>query len=151
MILHSVLLSASSDAAKRRRPLWPFYCFLLFGIVFYAHRALVENTSASRQETSFATIAQCEVRGRGNTNYCHYTFSVGDGQYTGVSEAESDAAFGQIVVVYYDTQDPNTSALRDFSDRSREDKHFVYIFLLVLVATLAFVVWDRSPTKETTE
>ena len=103
--------------------------------------------SASRQQTSFGTIVQCEQRGRGHENYCHYTFPVGDEQYTGVSKAGQGAKFGQTAIVYYDSQDPEVSALEDFSKQSRESMRFVYVLLLTLAATVAFILWDRAPHR----
>jgi hypothetical protein len=120
---------------------------LLFCIVLFGYRAVVENDSASRQQTSFGTIVQCEQRGRGNENYCHYTFPVGDEQYAGVSKAEQGAGFGQAAMVYYDSQDPRVSALEDFSEQSRKNMRFVYFLLLTLVATVAFILWDGAPHR----
>lgn len=132
---------------KSGRPLWPLVSFLLFCIVFFGYRAAVEKDSASRQQTSFGTILQCENRGRGNENYCHYTFPVGDEQYAGVSEAGQGAGFGQTATVYYDSQDPRVSALEDFSEQSRKSMRFVYFLLLTLAATVAFILWDRAPYR----
>jgi hypothetical protein len=120
---------------------------LLFGIIFFGYRAAVENDSASRQQTSFGTIAQCEERGRGHENYCHYTFPVGDEYYAGVSEAERGLRFGQVVMVYYDSQNVRVSSLESFSERRRESMHFVYFFLLTLAATVAFILWNRAPHR----
>jgi hypothetical protein len=134
----------SGNDGKSRHPVWPLISFLLFCIVFFGYRAAVENDSASRQQTGFGTIAQCEQRGRGNENYCHYTFPVGDEQYAGVSKAEQGVGFGQTAMVYYDSQDPRVSALEDFSAQSRESMRFVYFLLLTLAATVAFILWDRA-------
>lgn len=74
---------------------------LLFAAFFLAFRAAGEKDTASRQQTSFGIIAQCERRGRGGVdNYCHYTFPVGDEEYIGVNQAASGLEFGQTVVVY---------------------------------------------------
>ena len=137
----------SRNDGKSRRPLWPLVSFLLFCIVFFGYRAAVENDSASRQQTSFGTIIQCEQRGRGHDNYCHYTFPVGDEQYAGVSKAEQGAGFGQTAMVYYDSQDPRVSALEDFSEQSRKSMRFVFFLVLTLVATVAFILWDRAPHR----
>jgi hypothetical protein len=142
-----VFRSLSRDDDKSRRSLWPFVSFLLFCSIFFGYRAAVENDSAHRQQTSFGTVIQCEQRGRGNENYCHYTFPVGDEQYAGVSKAEQGLAFGQTAMVYYDSQDPRVSALEDFSEQSRSNTRFVYLFLLALAATVAFTVWDRAPER----
>jgi hypothetical protein len=120
---------------------------LLFCIALFGYRAAVENDSANRQQTSFGTIVQCERRGRGNENYCHYTFPVGDEQYAGVSKAEQGAGFGQTAIVYYDSQDPRVSALEDFSEQTRKNMRFVYFLLLTLAATVAFILWDREPHR----
>lgn len=125
--------------------------FVLFVIVFFAYSAAVHHNSATVQQTSLGTIAQCEIRGRGHEKYCHYTFPVGDQQYMGVNRAEADAGFGQTVTVYYDGRDPSVSALEDFSEQSRKDLRFVYILLVVLVVTVAFVLWDRAPDRKTSD
>jgi Protein of unknown function (DUF3592) len=127
-----------------RRPLWPLVSFLLFCTIFFGYRAAVENDSARRQQTSFGTIVQCQQRGRGNENYCHYTFPVGDEKYEGVSKAEQGLEFGQTAMVYYDGQDPQVSALEDFSEQRRKSMRFVYFFLLTLAATVTFILWDRA-------
>ena len=132
---------------RSRRPLWPLLFLLPFCIILFGYRAAVENDSASRQQTSFGTIAQCEQRGRGHENYCHYTFPVGDEYYEGVSEAEQGLRFGQVVLVYYDTQAPRVSSLENFSEQSRKDMHSVYFLLLTFAATVAFILWDRAPHR----
>jgi hypothetical protein len=137
----------SRNDGKSRRPLWPLVSVLLFCIILFGFRAAVENDSAHRQQTSFGTIGQCEQRGRGNDNYCHYTFPVGDEQYAGVSKAEQGVGFGQTVMVYYDRQNPGVSALEDFSEQSRESMRFVYFLLLTLAGTVAFILWDRAPHR----
>ena len=136
---------SSRNDGKSRRPLWPSVSFLLFCIVFFGYRAAVESDSASRQQTRFGTIVQCEQRGRGHENYCHYTFPVGDEQYAGVNIAVQGVGFGQTAMVYYDSQDPRVSALEDFFEQSRKSMRFVYFLLLILAATVAFILWDRAP------
>jgi hypothetical protein len=124
---------------------------VLFCIVFFGYRAVVESNSARRQQTSDGIIAQCEVRGRGHKNYCHYTFPVDDEQYTSVNQAEPGTEFGQIVTVYYDSQNPNVNALEEFSKQSREDRLFVCICLVVLPGAIAFTLWDRAPYRQTSD
>src|ERR1700735_1188107 len=85
---------------------------------------------------------QCEERGRGH---------VGDDQYTAVNKAEGGVEFGQTVTVYYDGQDPQVSALEDFSEQSRHDLRFVYIPGAVLAAVVALVLWGRAPSGETSD
>src|SRR5215813_7948584 len=97
--------------------------------------------------TSESVIVQCEQRGRGHDNYCHYTFPVGDEQYAGVSKADQGVGFGQTAMVYYDSQDPRVSTLENFCEQSRENMRFVYFLLLTLAATVAFILWDRAPDQ----
>jgi hypothetical protein len=130
---------------------WPFLSFVLLAIVYFGYSAAVHHESATVQQTSTGTITQCEIRGRGHDNYCRYTFAIGDQQYLGVRKAKEGVGFNQTVTVYYDSQDPSTSALEDFSEQSREDLSFVYILLVVLVVTIAFVLWDRAPYRKTSE
>jgi hypothetical protein len=144
---NSVSGPRSRNDGKSRRPLWPLVPFLLLPIVFFGRRAVVEKDSASRQRTSFGTLLECNQRGRGNENYCHYMFYVGDERYTGVSEAEQGAAFGQTAIVYYDSQEPRVSALEDFSERSRTSMRFLYFFVVTLAVTSALILWDRSPRR----
>lgn len=139
--------SRSRNDAKSRRPLWPLVPLLLLPIVFFGRRAVVEKDSASRQQTSFGTLLDCKQRGRGNENYCHYMFPVGDEQYAGVSEAEQGSAFGQTVIVYYDSQDPRVSSLEDFSEQSRENMRFVYFFVVTLAVTGALILWARASQR----
>ncbi len=108
---------------------------------------MVENDSASRQQTTFGTITQCEERGRGWDNYCHYTFPVGNEKYEGVSKAAQGLGFGQIAKVYYDSQDPQISALEDFSEQSRKSMRLVYFSGLILAATVGFTLWNRAPQR----
>ena len=74
-------------------------------------------------------------------------FYVGDERYTGVSEAERGAAFGQTAIVYYDSQDPRASALEDFSEQSRTSMRFVYFFVVTLAVTVALILWHRAPHR----
>jgi len=130
--------------------LWKPAPFLLFCILFLGFRAANQNHVASRQQTSLGTIGQCERRGRGE-NYCHYTFPVGDEQYTGVNRATPELELGQTVVVYYDRQDPRLSALEDFSEQGRKNERFAYVLLLVLAAIVAFILWDGAPYRGTSD
>ncbi len=137
----------SSRNDGKSRPLWPLVSVLLFCIAFFGYRAMIENDSASRQQTSFGTILQCEQRGRGNDNYCHYTFPVGDERYAGVSKAGQGLGFGQTAMVYYDSQDPRVNALENFSEQSRTSMRFVYFLLLTLAATVGFILWNGAPYR----
>ena len=139
---------SSKNDGKSWNPLWKLVPFLAFGVFFFGFRAADQNDAASNQQTSFGTISGCERRGRGNENYCHYTFPVDDEQYAGV--ARSELEFGGTVVVYYDSQDPEVNALEDFNEKSHESRGFFYIFLSVLVAVVAVLLWDRASYRKKT-
>ena len=148
---HRAFASRSKNGGKSWHPLWKPVPFLVFAALFFGFRAVNQNDAASNQQTSFGIIGQCEHRGRGNENYCHYTFPVGDEQYTGVNQADSELGFGQTVVVYYDYQNPGVNALEDFHEQSRKSRRFVYILLLALAAVVAFILLDGAPTRETSD
>jgi len=133
---------------KPRHSLWPPVFVWLFFIVFFGFRAAEKKDVASRQETSSGILGDCKHRGKGNEIFCDYTFWVGDYRYTSVAHAASETEPGQTVEVYYDSQNPNVSALEDFSQQSRKNMRFVYIFLLLLAANIVFLLWYKPPSRE---
>jgi hypothetical protein len=139
-----ILKRLSGSSQLRKTSLWPFILFTLFGALLFAYQAAIQVDLAGRQKMSFGKIRLCEMRGRGHDNYCSYTFSVDDAQYTAVSKAERAFGFGQIVTVYYDSQDPRSSALEDFSQQSRQNLHLAFILGVLLVAAVGFFLWDRA-------
>lgn len=145
---HGALAPRPKNDRKSWHPLWKPVPVLIFCVLFFGFRAGVEKDAASRQRKSFGTIGQCNSSWRGG-NYCHYTFPVGDEQYANVNRAAPELELGQTVVVHYDSQYPGTNALEDFSEQSRKDRRFVYILLLVLVAVVAAIFWDRTPYRKT--
>ena len=138
----------STDDRKPWSSLWPLL-FLLWWPGYFGFRAANQNDVASRQQTSFGAIGECGRRGKGNENYCHYSFPVGDEVYRGVSQAAPELEIGQTVVVYYDSQDPRSNALEDFSEKSRETQRFFDISVLVLAAIVIFILWYGPPRRET--
>jgi Protein of unknown function (DUF3592) len=139
-----VFAPSSKNDGKSWNPLWKLVPFLVFLVFFFGFRTADQNDAASNQQTSLGTIGGCEHRGRGNENYCHYFFPVGDERYTGVNQAGPELESGQTVVVYYDSEDPRVNALEDFTEKSHESRGFFYIFLSVLVAVVAVLLWDRA-------
>ena len=148
---HRAFASRSKTTGKSWYRQWAPVPFLVFGVIFFGYRAANQNDAASKQQTSFATISQCEHRGRGNENYCHYSFQVGDDWYRGISQAASETELGQTVVVYYDSQNPRINALEDFAEQSRKSMQFFYVSLIVFAAVVAFILWDRAPYRETSD
>jgi hypothetical protein len=134
--------------SRSRILLWLAVPNLLFLIAFFGYRAEVENNAASRQDTCFGTITQCEHVGKGNENYCHYPFTVGDEQYTSVNVAEPEVGIGQNVAVYYDSQAPRNNALKALSEERRKNERIVYILLLALGAVVV-IPCDRASNRAT--
>ena len=124
---------------KSRRPPWPVVFVWLPGIVVFGYQAAVENDYASREQTSVGNISLCERRGKGNENYCLYTFPVGSELYAGGSVAERDVGPRQTATVYYDSKNPRMNTLEDFSEQGRKSMRIVYLNLLALAATVAFL------------
>jgi hypothetical protein len=132
---------------KSHNSLWravPGLLFFVFSACFFGFKAAGEKDAASREQTSFGLVTGCKDSTRG-ANYCHYTFSAGDEQYRGVSQAASDVVFGQTMTVYYDSQDPTINALEDFSEKSRTDENWLYVFLLLIVAFIALIFYLKAP------
>jgi hypothetical protein len=141
----------SGKDGKSWHPLWKPVPFLIFGVFFFGFQAANQSDAAGKQRTSFGIVVQCERRGRGHENFCHYTFPVGDDEYKGVSRADAAFGFGQTVVVYYDYQNPGVNALEDFTEQSRNSRRFAYILLLVLAAVVALIIWDGAPYRDTSD
>jgi hypothetical protein len=122
--------------------LWRTVPLLAF-IFFIAFQVETDEDAASRQQTSFGLVTECRYYGKGG-HYCDYTFPVGGEQYAGTSSANSNVQFGKTVVVYYDFQDPNRSALQDFSEKSRKDRNYLYLFLFLFAAFVAFILYSKT-------
>ena len=121
---------------------------LLLGVLFFAYQASRENDAATRQQTSFGILTDCQRSGRGG-NRCSYTFSADGEQYIGSSSVATDGKFGDTVEVYYDSQNPTMNALEDFSERSHKARNFVYILLLVTGAFWAFILYSIATNQQT--
>ena len=118
--------------------------FLSYAL-FFGYRAAGHRHVANRQETSFGLVAECKNSGKG-ANYCHYTFSTEDGQYRGVSQAGSDVVLGQTVTVYYDSQNPALNSLEDFSEMSRTEENWLYVYLSLSIGVVVFIFFSKGRT-----
>jgi hypothetical protein len=137
---------------KSRNSPWravPGLFFLLAFACFFGVKAAGEKDAATRQQTSFGLVTEC-TNGAHGGHSCHYSFSAGDEQYIGVSQADSDVVFGRNVTVYYDSEDPTINALEDFSDKSRTDENWLYIFLMVIVVFAALIFYFKVPFQNST-
>lgn len=127
--------------------LWKAGAFLIAAALL-ASRAYDENRVANMQQTSFGTITDCN--GSGRRYSCDYTFTAQGGQYIGSSAAPLGTLFGSTVEVYYDTRNPVRNSLEDFRTKSREDRRFVYVFLLVAAGFSLYGVvtrWDKPNSR----
>jgi hypothetical protein len=136
----------SKNDWKSWHSLWKALPLLVLFLIF-ASRAATENDAASRQLTSFGTISDCERSGRSGY-HCIYVFPVDGEQYTGDSASDSYRLLGNTVVVYYDSQKLTMTALEDFSVKSRKDRNTACIFLLMIAALVAFVLYSKATHRE---
>lgn len=135
------------SSARKWHPLWKPVPFFVFCVLFFGYRAVTESRVAAREQTSFGIVGECEQRGRGNDTYCHYTFPAAGEQYLGVSRAALGTRIGATVVVFYDSLDPGVSALADYSEQSRTDRRWVYVFLVLLAGTVSFITWRGAARR----
>ena len=144
--LHNKFMPRSTEDRKPWSSLWPLL-LLLWWPVYFGVQAANEKAVASRQQTSVGLTGECARHGKGNDNYCHYSFGVGDDTYTGVSEAASNTRWGQSVVIYYDSQNPTSNALKSFSDQRRESEFRLFISGLALATIFTFALWYGPPRR----
>ena len=141
--------SALRDDNTSRHPLWVVVSFLMVCVIFLGHRAVVENNSATRQKTSFGTIAQCEYPRTWKYKLAvttHFQLAMSNTRVsTKLNQMRDSATFWWFITT---SQDPNVSALEEFSDQSRKDKRFVCILLLMLASNaLPFAFGTGRPTR----
>jgi hypothetical protein len=113
-------VNSSAPSSKSGWTSWNslWYAILLLFLLFhFASHAMSENDEASMQRTSFGTITDCERSGRSGY-FCKYVFPVDGEEYTGGDRVDSYRMFGQIVMVYYVSQEPSVNALEEFSQKS---------------------------------
>jgi hypothetical protein len=140
------LSAPRSISWKSSRSLWR--AVPLLGVaLFFAFQASIDHDAASKQHTSFGTITDCQQSGRGG-NSCHYVYQVDGEVYTGRDGADASLQFGNTVTVYYNSQNPTMSSLKDFSGRSREEWIFVCFGLLAIVAVVAFGSSSKATSRE---
>ncbi len=105
-------------------------------------KAVRETFAATRQQVSEAIVTSYE---RANHNTCRYVFSVKGLHYDGVDSAPRlDLNVGDRVVVYFDSQNPKTNALSDFSVMSRSDRNFIFIVILPILACAGAILFSKS-------
>ena len=94
---------------------WFVVVLLTIGVTFFVYPWWKDRAVAARQQTASGTIVTHEPA---NHDRFGYTFNVNQKTYSGWQVPHDDDQFtvGQLVTVYYDPQDPNNSALEDFSE-----------------------------------
>jgi hypothetical protein len=102
------------------------------------------------QRTSFGTITDCERSGRSGY-FCKYVFPVDGEEYKGGDRVDSYRMFGQIVMVYYVSQEPSVSALEEFSQKSHRDRNNAYFFLLMIATLPGFILYSKAKYRAGTQ
>jgi hypothetical protein len=74
---------------------------------------------ANRERETTCLITAHETS---NHNHYRYSFTVSERQYTGISQSPTGGGIvGEQMKVYFDSHDPNTNSLEDFSVTSQRD------------------------------
>ena len=101
----SVHLSDSTNArlTRGREMLWSPILLILFGVVVaapFAYRAVRQRELADREQVTYGMAGLCHESGtRGRQTYCDYSFQIGDRRFGGMSQSDSELAYGQDVQV----------------------------------------------------
>jgi len=120
---------------------YPLMVGLAIGIWESRHDALI----AARQLTTTGVVTAYD---RENHNQCSYVFSVQGKPFTGRSSApHGSATLGEIVTVYYDSTDPSTSGLEDYSVKGRRDGGLIpiYVFGIFLIPGIIIYAKAKKP------
>ena len=120
---------------------YPLVAALIFGIWESRHDALI----ATRQLITTGVVTAYD---RENHNQCSYIFSVQGKPFTGRSSApHGSAALGEVLTVYYDSTDPSTSGLEDYSVKGRRDGGLIPIcvFGIILIPGIIIYVKAKKP------
>lgn len=128
------------------RPQWWFLVILLtIGVTFFVYSWWKDRAVAARQQTASGTIVTHEPA---NHNRFGYTFNVNEKTYSGWQVPHDDDHFtvGQVVTVHYDPQDPNNSALEDFSELGGRDLGPL-LFLIAAIPLVALIEFLRRRGK----
>ncbi len=112
------------------------------GLLFTAYDATHENSAAKRQQTSEGLVISYI---RSNHSRCGYTFSVHGKQYSGTASAPTDhVTVGDRVIVYFDSQEPTTNSLEDFSQMRHRNQSFAYILIAMIIAVAGFMFISKT-------
>lgn len=130
-------------AQRWRRPSWWNLLIVLpwvLGAVLAIHTWAVDRAVAEREQTVVGTITAHEPA---NHNRYGYSFSVHGRPYSGwESPRKEEPHIGQRVTVFYDPNNPATSALTDFKDLKVESLGPLPLILLG-VGAVAYVIHKR--------
>jgi hypothetical protein len=114
------------------------------GLALGVRDALHFHQVAGRQRITEGQIFAHELE---NHNRFGYVFGVDGRQYRGWQSPRADPLnVGQRVQVFYDPDDPNTSALTDFADLSREKLRSVPLVSIGIGAVIIIIFGLRRRT-----
>jgi flavin-dependent dehydrogenase len=113
---------------------------LMIAVTFCVYPWWKDRAIAARQQTASGTIVAHEPA---NHDRYGYTFNVNQKTYSGWQVPHDDDQFtvGQVVTVHYDPQDPNNSALENFSELADQELGPVPLLIaaIPLVALIEFL------------
>jgi hypothetical protein len=113
---------------------------LLFFVFYFSSQAVTENNAASRQQTSYGLVSDCHNASHGE-HFCDYAFPTNGDEYRGSGSVSQNVQLGSTVLVYYDSHDPSNNALEGFSEQSRKDRDYAFLFLALTAIIIAIVLW----------
>jgi hypothetical protein len=92
---------------------------------------------ARREHTAMGTITSLGPSARGGTAN-RFRFSFGGATYEG-TESQSELKPGNVVMVYFDPEDPSTNSLTEFNSSSKM-KHSFMLVIVVISVGMALVL-----------
>jgi hypothetical protein len=116
------------------------------GVGLAVHGWMTDRKVAERERTALGTVT---VHEPANHNRYGYTFAINGHSYSGwESPRRGEPQVGELVTVYYDPNDPTTSALTDFAQLKNESLGPVPL-LLFGIGALAFFIRQRRRSRQT--
>jgi hypothetical protein len=140
--------------SKRSKADWQSWWSMLitlpwvFGIVFLLAESRNNATIAARQQTTIGTITGHEVS---NHNQYRYMFIFSGKQYIGLSQSPTDTAeIGERVRVYFDSRNPDTNSLEDFSAASKRKGNMLPILFIGVAGIAGLIAFSKARNKKRT-
>lgn len=123
---------------------------LVFGLVIGLWSSWRDSAIGTRQESTTGKITAHEPE---NHDSYRYTFTAQGRQFSGLSMSpNARETVGEPAQIYFDSRDPTTNSLEDFSSRSQRDRRLVPIFTFVTCVIPAIILCLKltPPSKDAT-